>query len=125
MNRAFGIAVSPDRQHVTCYLPASTSAPTIACFEENGTAAVVFTRPSTHETLQLKGTVQEIRVAEESDRSVIEGHLDRLIAELELVGLPERVTRRLTHWPAHAVTIRVEAVFEQTPGPQAGCRLEE
>jgi hypothetical protein len=37
--------------------------------------------------------------------------------------VPRRLTRTVVHWPAFAVTIRVEEIYEQTPGPKAGTRL--
>jgi hypothetical protein len=38
-------------------------------------------------------------------------------------GVPRRVTRSFAHWPAFAIEIDVDPVFEQTPGPRAGTRL--
>jgi hypothetical protein len=39
---------------------------------------------------------------------------------LEAVGLPVRVTNSMSHWPAFAIDVSVEQVFDQTPGPKAG-----
>jgi len=46
--------------------------------------------------------------------------LDRFADVLDLVGVPRRITRSLARWPAFAVDVEVDAVFDQTPGPRAG-----
>jgi len=42
---------------------------------------------------------------------------------LERIGVPRRLVRNVTRWPAFAIEMRVEHVFEQTPGPNAGSRI--
>ena len=49
--------------------------------------------------------------------------LDGLADALDRIGVPRRVTRSFAHWPAFAIEIDVDQVFEQTPGPRAGTRL--
>ncbi len=49
--------------------------------------------------------------------------LDGLAEVLDRIGVPRRVTRSFAHWPAFAIEIDVDDVFEQTPGPRAGTRL--
>ena len=46
-----------------------------------------------------------------------------LAQEYAFVGIPPSVTFRIAWWPCHAVRFRVEAVFQQTPGPGAGAPL--
>jgi hypothetical protein len=42
---------------------------------------------------------------------------------LDAIGLPRRVTHRIAHWPAFAIEMTVEQIFDQTPGPKAGVPL--
>ena len=42
------------------------------------------------------------------------------LAILEQMGLPRAITLSVQHWPAFAVDVEVESVFDQTPGPRAG-----
>ena len=53
--RATGCRVSPDGRRVTLFLAASQSGALLADIRDNGAVAVVFSEPSTHRTLQLKG----------------------------------------------------------------------
>ena len=40
-----------------------------------------------------------------------------------MIGVPRAISGRATYWPSLAVDIAVGALFEQTPGPQAGSRI--
>jgi hypothetical protein len=42
---------------------------------------------------------------------------------LDRIGIPSALTRNASCWPAFAVTLRVEQVFDQTPGPNAGTQV--
>ena len=42
---------------------------------------------------------------------------------LNTIGYPLRVTRSVTYWPAFALEMRVDEIYEQSPGPKAGTRL--
>jgi hypothetical protein len=42
---------------------------------------------------------------------------------LEQIGLPPHVTMSVAHWPAFAIDVSVEEVFDQTPGPRAGVAI--
>jgi hypothetical protein len=72
---------------------------------------------------QLKGTTIETRLAREDEAAFVNDRLDAFAEMLVGFGVPRRLTRTVVHWPAFAVTIRVEEVYEQTPGPKAGTRL--
>src|SRR5262245_30814926 len=53
--RAFGCRVSPNRQRLTLVFAASQAQPLLDVIRSTGTIAVVFTQPSTHVSLQIKG----------------------------------------------------------------------
>lgn len=110
---------------MTVYLPVPSSVALHAALQTTKVIAVVVTRPSTHESIQFKGNVRAIRIAGESERSVVDAYLDGFVGELETVGLPRRLSRRVVTWPAYGVDCDLEAVFEQTPGPLAGDPLSE
>jgi hypothetical protein len=42
---------------------------------------------------------------------------------LAQIGIPRRVTRAVTCWPAFAIQMKVEEIYDQTPGPKAGLRM--
>ena len=90
----------------------------------NGRLAVCFSAVD-HRSYQVKGRMKRVRDADEHDRSSIERYRDALAQHYGAVGMPPRLTYRICHWPAHAVSLEVETIFLQTPGPGAGVALGE
>jgi hypothetical protein len=85
--------------------------------------AIVTTHPISHCATQLKGTVERTRPAREDEEPFILDHFGGFGGVLNAIGYPLRVTRSIVHWPAYAVEMRVEEIYEQSPGPKAGTRL--
>lgn len=121
--RAVGARIDPDGAAATVFVPVATGARTRANLEANGRISVTFSRPADHRTIQIKGGVCELRAADEREREEIERYRAALTAALGYFGVPARLTARIEHWPCHAVRFRVEAVYQQTPGPGAGGAL--
>lgn len=121
--RAYGLRVEADRRHVTVFLPDATAQQALANLRDNGRIALCLSRIADHRTFQLKGRAAEVRPADQEDLKVIRGYRALLTEALAQVGTPTRMGVRLAHWPAHAVRIEVESLFDATPGPGAGERL--
>jgi Pyridoxamine 5'-phosphate oxidase len=118
--RGVALVVHPDHEGVTVYVPVATAAETVANIASNGQVAVVSSEIVSHVSIQLKGRARAVRVAGEDEAEAVHGHFDRLMDVLDSVGLPRRISRTVSIWPAFAVDLAVEAIFEQTPGPRAG-----
>lgn len=121
--RGVGIAVTKDGRGLTVFVPLRGGTRTLANLGDNGRIAVTLSRPTTHETIQIKGVVARIEDATEDDRASLDRYLEAFSRILTPCGMPATVTRRLVNWPAVAVTVAIEDVFVQTPGPRAGTRL--
>ncbi len=122
--RATGARVEAGGAELTLFLPDAVAARTLANLRENGRIAVGFSRAGDHRSFQVKGRVLSLGPAPDADRAAIERYRCVWASELAaVVGLPPRITLRMAHWPAHAVRLRVDAVFVQTPGPGAGAPL--
>ncbi len=117
---AVALALDPGGSGVTVYLPVAIAAETVANLATNGRVAIVSTFPPDHGTVQLKGRSLAVRLAGEEQRDFVAGSLGRLADVLEQMGLPRAITLSVQHWPAFAVDVAVESVFDQTPGPRAG-----
>lgn len=122
--RGIGAAVSADRTEVTIYLNVSWGRRALANLAANGEIAVGFSRPLDNFAIQLKGTCTKIVPPEQGDRTVVERYHSTYSEQLYMVGLPRSLTRRFRMWPAASVTFAVRDVFTQTPGPDAGKRME-
>jgi Pyridoxamine 5'-phosphate oxidase len=118
--RAVGLVVDPDAQGITVYVPVITSSEVIADVATTGQVAIVCSNPIDHATVQLKGRRRLVRVAAPEELPVIRDLAEHFAETVEVLGLPKRFGSSLTHWPAFAVEVDVDAVFEQTPGPRAG-----
>jgi len=122
--RAFGARVEAGGGELTVFLPVATAERTLANALENGRLAVCFSAVD-HRSYQIKGRMQDVRAADEDERRSIERYRAALAQHYGAVGMPPRLTYRISHWPAHAVRLEVEAIYIQTPGPGAGGPIGE
>src|SRR5688572_24780529 len=121
--RAVALFCAPDGQHVTVVLPDAPAARVLAQLAgttDGGRVALVTELSATHRTIQLKGQVVAMSPTSEAERAAVEAKLEAWFGQLEQIGLPRKLTERLTRWPSTSVRVRVEQVFEQSPGPGAG-----
>ena len=115
-----GIALRVNEDSVTVFVPMATSQEIVANVATNRRLAIVCSQPLSHESIQIKGVTQGVRLASAADESFVRAKLEQFADVLDTIGLPRRVTRSLAHWPAYAIEVSVEQLFDQTPGPKAG-----
>ena len=121
--RAHGCRVSRDRRRVCLFLQAGQAGLLLADIRKNGRIAVVFTRPTTHRSLQLKGDDAALARLRPHDAARVAGYRDAMVAELEGNGISEALTRALLAGGGDglvAIEFTPVAAFVQTPGPDAG-----
>lgn len=128
VTRAIGYRISSDRRQFAVFVVARQSERVLADLRGNARGAVVFTEPSTHKSVQVKGNDMRVTPLEEGDWPVINAYADDLVAEICPLGYPEPLIRKLTECtPQQVVAVRFTptAAFGQTPGPRAGGPLSE
>lgn len=121
--RGVAIDSKDDFDTVTVYLPAATAGETVANLATTRRVAVSCTEPLSHESIQIKGVTRGVKLAPPQDRDFVTRRLEAFADTLDGFGLPRKVTRSLAHWPAFAIEVSVEQLFDQTPGPKAGQEL--
>lgn len=121
--RAYAITSNDDLATLTVYLPVATSHDAIQSLARTKKLAVAATQMMESSATQLKGTAIETRLARDEEEAFLDESLEAFADKLVELGVPRRLARSAVHWPAFAVTIRVEEIYEQTPGPKAGTRL--
>ena len=121
--RSYAIKSDDGLQTLTVYLPVATSHDAIQGLAVTKRLAVAATQMMESSATQLKGTAIETRLARDDEAAFLDASLDAFADKLVELGVPRRLARTAVHWPAFAVTIRVEEIYEQTPGPKAGTRL--
>ncbi len=85
---------------------------------------IVATHPLDHHSLQLKGLAGSARLARDDEKAFVQRGFDGFAELLHTIGIPRRVTNAVTRWPAFAIDMQVEEIYDQTPGPKAGTRLK-
>jgi hypothetical protein len=128
MARCTGARISADRHTVTLLLAATPAAALLDDVRRTGAIAAVFSEPSTHKTVQLKGGDARIVPIESGDAALTQRYVDAFMAQLAPFGYPERVIRAFlacTPDDLTAVQFTVSAAFSQTPGPAAGEPLRQ
>jgi hypothetical protein len=123
--RAWGLRVRAGGPHIRLLVGADVE--TVASVHPGtGDAparlALSVTDVLTFRSVQLKGTVVGVEEPDESDLAVHHGYRAGFSAAVAATG---GVTPMEAVWPPAlvAVTVEVDAVFDQTPGPNAGARL--
>jgi len=117
------VRVEADGQHVIAFVPTVAVHPVLADLRANGQVAVVCARPPDERGCQVKGTFVEAWNARDDERSLVASQWERFRDRLEAIGLPRVATNGWVMWPCTAIRFRVQAVFDQTPGPGAGAPI--
>jgi hypothetical protein len=118
--RAVALVPSADLETMTVYAPVATAQETIANLATTRRIAIGLSRVPDHTSLQIKGLMRAVRLARADEAEIVERQLGDFAGRLADLGLPRHMTRRINHWPAFAIDVTVEQVFDQTPGPKAG-----
>lgn len=118
--RGLALTTKDDFETITVYVPAATAQETIANLATTRRLAVSCAAPLSHQTIQIKGVTRGVKLAPASDETMVRRRWREFMDVLDTIGQPRRVTARVAHWPAFAIEMSVEQVFEQTPGPKAG-----
>jgi hypothetical protein len=125
VTRAAGGRLADDGRSVTVLLPRTGSDQVIADLQANGRIAVVFSEPTTHQTLQLKGRDAVVGACTPQHEALAARYLEGFIDEIGRLGFTAEVAHTILCHEGGLVPVHftVEEAFEQTPGPTAGSRL--
>ncbi len=126
LSKAFGCRVDAGGRSITIILSALQAGALLADLRANRRLAVAFCRPTTDQTLQIKAFDAQVVALVRDDYCTLAEHANQLVAELAPIGFPEAIVRPLFSCsPSDAVAVNFSpsAVFDQTPGPNAGARV--
>ncbi len=124
--RAQGCRVDPGGGRLAVLVVACQADELLEDIRDNRRVAVVFTRPSTHRSVQIKGEDAQVVPIASDDLALAAAYRDAMVAELALIGVPEARVRALLAAVGElvAITFSPSSAFVQTPGPDAGRALE-
>ena len=124
--RAAGCRVAADRSRVALYLARSRSQALIDAVRATRAVAAVFSLPSSHRSVQLKGADAEVVPPAAGDVESVGRYVEAFAAELEPLGFSGELARALLGLEAQDLAVlwfTPSAAFSQTPGPGAGAPL--
>jgi hypothetical protein len=121
--RVTALVVDDDGRHLVAYVPTVSAAAVLPDLRANGQVAIVSARPPDERGCQVKGVFVDAWDATDADRHIVTLQWERFRGRLEIIGLPRVATDSWVTWPCTAIRVRVQALFDQTPGPGAGARL--
>jgi predicted pyridoxine 5'-phosphate oxidase superfamily flavin-nucleotide-binding protein len=119
---AFGARVSPARDEITVFIPDIEAEQTRRNAEQHRLIAFTVVDGRTHEAYQFKGRLVGLRPSSDEERAVQDIHRSKVISYM--APYPKVLFEGLRLYPSTALTFRVEQVFAQTPGPDAGKLLD-
>lgn len=127
VSKGVGCRVASDRARVRVLVDAAQAGQLLADVAACGALAAVFCLPSSHRTLQLKGRDAREVPLEAGDAELAARHREAFAADLLPLGyaLPfARATHDFQGERLRALSFTLSDLFEQTPGANAGVRLE-
>lgn len=117
--RAISVKVE-DPQHLLVYMSSVAAARVLPDLEDNGCAAVVCARPIDDHAVQLKGTFASVRPIADDERAATLAQWNAFLDNLDYIGIPRDAANTWIRTADVVIRLTITAVFEQTPGPQAG-----
>lgn len=124
--RSAGCRLSPGHHDVTILLLRSQARQLLQDVADTGAIAVVFSEPSTHRTIQLKGRDARIDTVKPADTTVADRHRTAFADDIIPLGYARELAHAIHGFTTDdlvAVTFTPTDIFQQTPGPGAGVRL--
>ena len=124
--RAAGYRLNPERNRLLLFLSSKNNQRLLDNLRANRMLAVVFSRPTTHKTIQFKGDDGRILALSAEDPPAIEAYRTLFQQELRSIGYPQTFCDAI--FPSVdekfvAIEITPQRAYSQTPGPDAGRKL--
>ncbi len=123
-SRGWGLDVDAGERSARLLLPAVDPA-LRNTISRDSRIAVTATNVRTLRSVQLKGLVRDVEPVTEADRERFQRYCNELFGDIAAADHGERVLiERLAPGDVVACGFTVDEVFDQTPGPAAGTRLD-
>jgi hypothetical protein len=125
--RAFGCRLAPDGAHLRLFFAGPQAADLLRDASASGALAVVFSEPSTHRTVQIKGRDARRVPLAEGDLACVQAYRTAFAQSLVFLGFTEQMVRTLLDCPDEALVALAftpSDFFDATPGAQAGTPLK-
>ena len=116
----YGAVVDNSKTKITCFVRSSESVDVLNIIKKNPKISY-YVGMITHEAYNFKGEFKQVSNLDSDALDTSENYRKNLIDVLSGLGLdPEAVRNRYGESPDVGITFKVNKVFIQTPGPEAG-----
>ncbi|MGE5169501.1 MAG: pyridoxamine 5'-phosphate oxidase family protein [Rudaea sp.] len=124
--RGWGCKVSGDGRAITIFVPRAQATALLRDVEENQRVAAVFSRPTSHRTVQFKGRDARVAPLAPDDAQTIAAYVGSFLVEVQKIGHSAPFVHAMfAARPDEmaAIVFTPTDGFAQTPGPGAGAPL--
>ena len=116
-------SLEKDKDTITCFVISSLSEKVLENFKSTGRVSFFVGLPS-HEAYQFKGEFISTRSLTDEELSHSEKFRNNCLEFLSSMGTPAEAAGKIFGNPADlGLTFKVEQIYKQTPGPEAGKEL--
>ncbi len=121
-----GVIAEAATDEITMYVADAYGAVALRNLEDNGMAALECGHGPGHESYQFKGRFIDAKPSTEQDVAVQELYKTKAVARFtKEYGEPAGgIFAGIVFHPSTAIRFKVTEIFDQTPGPNAGSRIE-
>ena len=115
-----GLTINSSNSSLTCFVIKSECEEILEYLRESGRISF-FVGMISHEAYNFKGQFESFNLLNENDLKVSEEYRSNVINTIANIGMPrEAATEKYGKVPDIGITFKVDKVFVQTPGPDAG-----
>ena len=115
-----GLTINSSNSSLTCFVIKSECEEILEYLRESGRISF-FVGMISHEAYNFKGQFESFNLLNENDLKVSEEYRSNVINTITNIGMPrEAATEKYNKVPDIGITFKVDKVFVQTPGPDAG-----
>ena len=126
ISRVLACAVNDSRNQLRIVVVKSQALQLLLDIKASTEIAVVFSQPSSHKTLQIKGKNTHQSDIQDGDIVLIDQCIRGFADNLASIGYPREFAHAFHHYSPDdvaAISFTPVALFEQSPGPDAGKAL--
>ena len=120
LTRAWAAQLTEDRTGLSVLVPTAQAHQCLADLEKRSNVSVSACRASTYDAVQLKGRVVDRGPAEAKDALRLDRFWSLLFEDVGKVGVPADLARAMDSEGHIHLTIALDDIFDQRPGPGAG-----
>jgi hypothetical protein len=120
--RPVGVIADAATDRISFFLPDVQREPHVTNIADNGLVALIASNARSHQNYQFKGKAVEVRSSTPGDAAIRDVYRDKLIAYMRqyFIPLPDSFIGDYIADPSTTIVFKVEKIFNQMPGPNAG-----